>query len=101
MSGSARPVLRSSTAEGGQRVLTSDLTGERRVIKCRRRRSQANCDLIASRMREAALLFDNKEAKNLGDQERMVPFNHGWTGMNTDGAGTPGRRPAFRRKGAV
>ena len=28
--------------------------------------------LIASRLWEAALLFDNKEARNLGDQERKV-----------------------------
>jgi hypothetical protein len=29
-------------------------------------------DLIASRVWEAALLFDNKEARNLGNQERKV-----------------------------
>ena len=41
-------------------------------------------DLIASRVREAVLLFDNKEARNLGIQERKA-FNHGWARINTDG----------------
>ena len=43
-------------------------------------------DLIAFRLREAALLIDNKEAKNLGNQERKA-FNHGWTRIDTDRAG--------------
>jgi len=33
-------------------------------------------DLIASRLWEAALFFDNKEAMNLGNQERKA-FSHG------------------------
>jgi hypothetical protein len=38
--------------------------------------NQLPSDLIASRLREAVLLFDNKEAKNLGNQERKE-FSHG------------------------
>ena len=37
-----------------------------------RRRSQSICDLVASLLREVALLFDNNEAKNLGNQERKT-----------------------------
>ena len=56
-------------------------------------------DLIASRLREAALLFDNIEAKNLGNQERKA-FNHGWTRMNTDAeqsraGGRRSKKPMF------